>query len=554
MARRAAKTVMTSETARDTSSASRTPPAAAPEAPSLDAQDASVLRSFIEGMIAAGAVATLVSWLLAFISRLWKAQNDLLERVRSRKRRNGENEKLSRLQLLLPGLDWSAASNDNAPPKKKTDPKKDKRKRGNNETRKDHGRAPFPPELERREEKHAVDAALRNCKRCGLEMTLKEWVIREILECIPVHYFVRKILRERLQCPCCRAECVAAEPVDTVKDNGALGVDLLVDAMVDHVQNAVSFGRMACEAKAQGVPLSANTLASSVHALIDRCDPIVQHIFQRCVASQVVGIDATRMPVLDPTTPRGIRNMALWNLLGDNRFSYFGSATSGHGDKLKDLLKGCTLEVLQCDGSATLNEVERVSKERAGCHSHARSKLVEALKSGDARAIPALLKYAQLFAVEAESKALRESHAERLLRRVAKSVSLVDELWSWVDDLRPNVEPRSKLGVALTYLVNQRATLEVFLSDGRVAMTNNAVERELRTYVLDRKSWLFCGNKENAERTAAALTIVRTCRLLGVDVRAYLRFVVRRILAGERDQSSLWPENFASQQAKLKAA
>jgi hypothetical protein len=137
---------------------------------------------------------------------------------------------------------------------------------------------------------------------------------------------------------------------------------------------------------------------------------------------------------------------------------------------------------------------------------------------------------------------------------VAKSVSLVDELWSWVDDLRPNVEPRSKLGVALTYLVNQRATLEVFLSDGRVAMTNNAVERELRTYVLDRKSWLFCGNKENAERTAAALTIVRTCRLLGVDVRAYLRFVVRRILAGERDQSSLWPENFASQQAKLKAA
>lgn len=53
---------------------------------------------------------------------------------------------------------------------------------------------------------------------------------------------------------------------------------------------------------------------------------------------------------------------------------------------------------------------------------------------------------------------------------------------------------------------------------------------------------------------AAALTIVRTCKLHGVDPRAYLRFVIRRILAGERDATALWPENFAAQQAKLKAA
>jgi hypothetical protein len=272
-------------------------------------------------------------------------------------------------------------------------------------------------------------------------------------------------------------ECVAAEPADTIKDNGVLGVDLVVDAMVDHLQDAVPFERMERNARAEGVPLAANTLASSVHALIDRCQPIVEHIFQRCVSSQVVGADATTMPVLDPKVPRGIRRMALWNLLGDNRFSYFGAAQSGHGDKLKELLQGCTLGVLQCDGSATLNKIAAVSEERAGCHSHARCKFVEALKSGDARAIPALLKYTELFAAEAESKALRESHDERLLRRITQSRKLITELWDRVDELRPNVEPRSKLGQALTYMVNQRATLEIFLSDGRVAMTNNAVER-----------------------------------------------------------------------------
>jgi hypothetical protein len=85
-------------------------------------------------------------------------------------------------------------------------------------------------------------------------------------------------------------------------------------------------------------------------------------------------------------------------------------------------------------------------------------------------------------------------------------------------------------------------------------MTNNAVERELRTHVLNRKTWLFCGSEQSAKRMAAALTIVRTCKLHGVDPRAYLRFVVRRLLAGERDPTVLWPENFTAQQARQNTA
>jgi transposase len=218
------------------------------------------------------------------------------------------------------------------------------------------------------------------------------------------------------------------------------------------------------------------------------------------------------------------------------------------------LLNGCTLDVLQCDGGSSLNDLERVSKRRGGCHSHARSKLVDALKSGDARAIPLLLVCTQLFAIEAQSKAAKEDFNARLARRVTQSRPLIAKLWSSVDALRPKVEPRSPLGRALTYLTRQRARRELFLTDGRVAMTNNAVERELRTHVLNRKTWLFCGNEENAKRIAAGFTIVRTCKLLGVDPRAYLRFVVRRLLAGERDPTVLWPEYFAALQAKQKAA
>ena len=328
----------------------------------------------------------------------------------------------------------------------------------------------------------------------------------------------------------------------------------MVDALVDHVEDAVPFERIARKAKAQGVELAANTLASSVHAAIDHLDLIANEVFRRTMISHVVGIDATSMPTLDPKARGGIRRMALWNLLGDSLYSSFGVASSGHGDKLKALLKGHSLQVLQCDGSPAINEVQRVSVVRAGCHSHARSKLVDALKTGDHRAAAGLSLYADLFAVEAESRRLREQHPERLQRRAIHSGPLIARLWAWVDAMRPQVEPRSPLGAALTYMTRQRATLEVFLKDGRVAMKNNAVERELRTYVLDRKTWLFCGHAKNAERIAAALTIVRTCKLHGIDSRAYLRVILRRILAGERDMTKLWMTNVQGELAPTRAA
>ncbi|MDP3276871.1 MAG: transposase, partial [Deltaproteobacteria bacterium] len=297
------------------------------DAPAIDAQDASALRVFIESMIASGAVATLVHWLLALISRLWKTQNDLVERMRVRKRRNGDNEKLARLQVMLPGFDWSAA-NDNAP--KKPEPKDDKRRRGKNTHRDEHGRGKLPENIQRKEEKILVPDGQRACNRCGLEMTLKQWIKREILERIPAQWFVRLILRERLACDCCQQASVAAEPVDTVIDGGFLGTDMLIDATVDHFGDAVPFERMAREARSQGVPLAANTLARNVHTLIDRLQPVVDHVFHRCVASQVVGSDATSMRVLDPKIARGIRHATLWNLLGDERWSFFGYAPTGH--------------------------------------------------------------------------------------------------------------------------------------------------------------------------------------------------------------------------------
>jgi uncharacterized protein (UPF0147 family) len=110
------------------------------------------------------------------------------------------------------------------------------------------------------------------------------------------------------------------------------------------------------------------------------------------------------------------------------------------------------------------------------------------------------------------------------------------------------------LGQALGYLVRQWTRLTAFLRDPRMELTNNEVERDLRRWVLDRKTWLFVGHEANAVRAAAALSILTTCRKMGVEPRRYLRETLAKILAGERDPTALWPETYARALAAERAA
>jgi Transposase IS66 family/IS66 C-terminal element len=106
------------------------------------------------------------------------------------------------------------------------------------------------------------------------------------------------------------------------------------------------------------------------------------------------------------------------------------------------------------------------------------------------------------------------------------------------------VEPRSALGKALSYIHKQWNRLTRFMHVPAMEMTNNDVERGLRTWVLDRKTWMFCGHTDSARRAADALTIITTCKNLGIDPRRYMRDTLRRILDGEKNFDALLPENY----------
>lgn len=522
------------------SAPSKKPPAIT----SAIAPDLETVRKFIADMIGKGAIAALVLAIVGLLTRMRDLNTELMKRIAAQSRKRPPNEALRRLQMELPFL-FAPPANDEAKPAD-SEEKKPKKRGAKKPT--PHGRPQLPAHLMRVPKVLLVSPAARICPQCDTEVSrVCVKTTAEKLDVRPSEYIVSQTQVETCSCPKCRQYIVTAPTPDEVQDRGVLGDELLVQAMVDHYQDAVPWERMERNARQEGVPLAANTLAASVGKLVDLFDPVVRHLRDKCLSSSFTALDATRMPVLDPLHPLGIKSGALWLIEGDHRYSCFLYAPSAHAEHLQKFLEGRTLASVMCDGSPTNNCVEKQARgRRGGCNAHGRRGLVEALRLGDARALPGLELYARIFHVDADSKRAGETIEQRFERRLRESAPIVRELRSWVDLRLQDVEPKSVLGKSVGYLHRQWSRLTAFLRDPLMELTNNEVEAGLRTWVLDRKTWLFVGHEASARRAADALTLLTTCKKMGINPRAYLREALAKILAGEKNLVAILPETHAA--------
>jgi hypothetical protein len=105
---------------------------------------------------------------------------------------------------------------------------------------------------------------------------------------------------------------------------------------------------------------------------------------------------------------------------------------------------------------------------------------------------------------------------------------------------------------ALGYAQNQRAALMRFLHDGRLPLTNNQSERELRRVAVGRKAWLFVGSDDHAQAAGHLLTLIASARLHHLDPEAYLRDLLRVLPHWPRDRYlELAPRYWSATRARL---
>ena len=108
----------------------------------------------------------------------------------------------------------------------------------------------------------------------------------------------------------------------------------------------------------------------------------------------------------------------------------------------------------------------------------------------------------------------------------------------------------------MTYWQNQRAALELFLSDGRLPISNAHVERLLRTAALLRKNALFMGSLAAGPRYVELLTMVLSCTLRGVNPFDYFTWLFDRLAEGWPGSKTLklLPQALAARRQRQRTA
>jgi hypothetical protein len=105
----------------------------------------------------------------------------------------------------------------------------------------------------------------------------------------------------------------------------------------------------------------------------------------------------------------------------------------------------------------------------------------------------------------------------------------IDELATWLDAQLKLIPGKSDLAGAIRYARSRWHALTRYLDDGRLEISNNAAENQIRPVALGRKNWLFSGSDAGGERAAAFYTLIRSARLNSIEPEAWLTDVIARI-------------------------
>ena len=178
---------------------------------------------------------------------------------------------------------------------------------------------------------------------------------------------------------------------------------------------------------------------------------------------------------------------------------------------------------------------------RGACVAHARRKIYESRDVYPRQSSIVLAKFQQLYDIEDRGKTM--SADERFALRQSEAKAIWNSLGEWLaGPTAQDILPKSRFGQALGYLRNQWDALQLYLADGRMPIDNNDVEQLMKQVALGRKNWLFVGSSAAGDRAADFMTLVASAVRNDLDVWAYLKDVLDRLLAGETDYEPLRPD------------
>ena len=393
------------------------------------------------------------------------------------------------------------------------------------------GRAELPPHLERREVLIPCPPEECRCGQCGAERPFIGYEVREELSCVPAHYFVSVIKREKRGAHCLEEQGVAVAPAPLqIAPKSKLSDAFIIEVLAAKFQqhNPV-YRQCATLLEDHGIDLSRQTVNHAMLRAAELLIPVTRAMAAELLAGDYLQADETTMPCQTGEVKGKNHQAYLWEYGrpgGPVVFQFeMGRGRAGP----KEFLKGYK-GILQCDGYGAYDDLGE-GIDYLACLTHIRRGFVDAGKLAPEDPLPVELvrEFDRLYRIEREAKEQNLGEAARRDLRQTKSKPIFNALKLRITQVRQQVTPASKLGKACDYALGQWSRMELWLEHGRVEIDNNWCEGAMRPIALGRKNWLHLGDESAGPKIAAVISIVETCRRLDLPLRAYLGAILPKL-------------------------
>ena len=394
---------------------------------------------------------------------------------------------------------------------------------------------PIPPGVPREEIIIDLPEDKKICPHDGTPLKKIGEQVKEKLKTVPAQTSVLIERTIKYACPCC--ESYMAQPKTNSILPGTIATPELLSFLIySKFFQSLPLYRLQEQFSLQGIELRRGTMARWLVRLSEKLTPVWNVLEERALDSGYMAIDATTVQVLKEKGRKAQTKSSMWVRgspeLGIVLFDY---DISGGGAVAKRLMTGFT-GALQADAHRGYNALEREALLLLGCMMHSRRRFHKAWLLGKKKpgiAEEALKMFKFIYEKEEQYKEKRLTPTQRKDWRDKEITPFLEAMKQWCGGQLEKVPPKSPIGNALNYFLNEYTELTAFLANGRYEMDNGWIERVIKRFAVGRKNWLFSDTVGGAHASSILYSLTLTAKLNGKNPFEAMTEILKRLPSAE---------------------
>lgn len=359
--------------------------------------------------------------------------------------------------------------------------------------------------------------------------------VRDEIEIVPQKMHILRYMRANYVCDEChktenQARIIKSPVPEPVIRHSLASPSAVANVMYQKYVNSMPLARQEKDWSYQGINVGRATLGNWIlKSTREHLFPLYDLMKEELLRGAVIAADETDVQVLKEKDKSPSSSSKMWvyrsiDREGSPPIVLFEYQPNRSGNHAANFLKGFTGK-LMTDAYQGYNAVTGVT--HCFCWAHCRRYWHSALpKNKEGSKAKIGLDYCdKLFHLEKRWAKFTPEKRHRRRHRISRIV--LEQYFAWVESL--DVLAGSNLGKAVQYSLNNREGLMGYLSDGRVEISNNRIESNIRKFVIGRNNFIAVDTVAGAKASAVCYSMVITAQENGLNVYEYLKYLFQEL-------------------------